>query len=218
MKRWDIIQKLIDVNGYKSYLELGTFMGGTFEKIKIQKKISVDIERRYDGLNYCMSTDDFFKQNQHSYDIIFIDANHEDEYVWKDINNALRVLNWNGAIVCHDCNPTSEQNTLFESLGRGLPYNGTVYRSIGRLHATNPFVKIHTVDTDWGVGIIIPTGEPQQLIQAPFESYHDFVKNKQYILNLISTNTFEEIFRYKIEQPLPKIEQPVKHKKIFGLF
>lgn len=62
MKRWDILQRLIDVNGYKSYLELGTFMGDTFEKIKIQKKISVDIERRYGGLNYCMSTDDFLNK------------------------------------------------------------------------------------------------------------------------------------------------------------
>ena len=133
MQRCDIIQKLIDVNSYKSYLELGTFMGDTFE-----------------------------------------------------------------------------------SLSKGLPYNGTVFRSIGRLHATNPFVKICTVDTDWGVGIIVPTGEPQHWLQVPFESYHDFTRNKQHILNLISVNTFEEMFRYKIEQPLPKIDQP-KRKKFLGL-
>ena len=188
MKRWDIIQYLINVNSYKSYLELGTATGSCFEQINIKKKVCVDIERKYKGLNYHMSCDEFFMQNKETYDIIFIDANHEDEYVWRDIQNALQVLNWNGIIVCHDCNPQKEQHTFINP----NVYNGTVYKSIARLRLTNPYVYINTVDTDYGVGLVVKTNNKQQLPTFSCNSFIEFSNNRKEVLNLIS----EEQFKY----------------------
>ena len=41
-KRWDLINYLIRVNGYKNYLEIGLFNGECFNKIICERKISVD--------------------------------------------------------------------------------------------------------------------------------------------------------------------------------
>ena len=214
MKRWNIIQYLINVNNYKSYLELGTDTGECFEKINIKKKVCVDINNKYKGLNYHMSTDEFFMQNMLGYDIIFIDANHEDEFVWRDIQNSLNYLNWNGAIVCHDCNPKKEEHTFINN----AVYNGTVYKSIARLRLTNPNVYINTVDTDFGVGVIVKTNNIQQLPKFSCNSFIEFSNNKKEILNLISEEQFKYMFSYKINEPLPVVveeKQPCWLKRIF---
>ena len=214
MKRWDIIQYLINVNNYKSYLELGTDIGSCFEQINIKKKVCVDINNKYKGLNYHMSCDEFFIQNKDTFDIIFIDANHEDEYVWRDIQNALQILNWNGCIVCHDCNPAKEEHTFWNE----KTYNGTVYKSIARLRLTNPYLYINTVDADYGVGILVKTNNIQQLPTFSCNSFIEFSNNRKEILNLISEEQFKYMFSYKINEPLPVVveeKQPCWLKRIF---
>ena len=214
MKRWDIIQYLINVNNYKSYLELGTDIGSCFEQINIKKKVCVDINNKYKGLNYHMSCDEFFIQNKDTFDIVFIDANHEDEYVWRDIQNALQILNWNGCIVCHDCNPTKEEHTFWNE----KTYNGTVYKSIARLRLTNPYLYINTVDADYGVGILVKTNNIQQLPTFSCNSFIEFSNNRKEILNLISEEQFKYMFSYKLNEPLPVIveeKQPCWLKRIF---
>lgn len=51
---------------------------------------------------YGMDTNTFFAQNIKKYDMIFIDACHQDQQVFKDIENSRKILNLNGVIVCHD--------------------------------------------------------------------------------------------------------------------
>ena len=206
MKRWEIIQYLINVNNYKSYLELGTDNGSCFEQINIKKKVCVDINNKYKGLSYHMSCDEFFVQNKDTFDIIFIDANHEDEYVWRDIQNALQILNWNGVIVCHDCNPQKEEHTFWND----KTYNGTVYKSIARLRLTNPYLYINTVDADYGVGLIVKTNNIQQLPKFSCNSFIEFSNNRKEILNLISEEQFKYMFSYKLNEPYP---QPTIEKR-----
>ena len=206
MKRWDIIQYLINVNSFKSYLELGTATGSCFEQINIKKKVCVDIDKKYKGLNYHMSCDEFFIQNKDTFDIIFIDANHEDEYVWRDIQNSLQILNWNGVIVCHDCNPAKEEHTFIND----KIYNGTVYKSIARLRLINPFVYINTVDADYGVGVIVKTNNKQQLPTFSCNSFVEFANNRRDILNLISEEQFKYMFSYKINEPYPQVVEEKK--------
>lgn len=202
MKRWEIIQYLIDVNNYKSYLELGTDSGECFEKIDISKKVCVDIVRKYKGTNYHMSCEQFFSQNKDTFDIIFIDANHEDKYCWFDIQQSLNILNWNGVIVCHDCNPQKEEYTKYN---KGF-YNGTVYKSIIRLRETIPYVKVCTVDADYGVGILIKTCVPQPTPQFNISTFSEFLQNNVEILNLVSVAEFKRKFTTPVNEPilLPK--------------
>ncbi len=49
-----------------------------------------------------MNTNTFFTQNMQKYDLIFIDADHTDAQSWKDIDNALKVLNPGGFVAAHD--------------------------------------------------------------------------------------------------------------------
>lgn len=42
MMRWDIINKLIEENDYKSYLEIGYYKGWSFDRVKCLSKMAVD--------------------------------------------------------------------------------------------------------------------------------------------------------------------------------
>lgn len=42
MMRWDIINKLIEENNYKSYLEIGYYKGWSFDRVNAQFKMAVD--------------------------------------------------------------------------------------------------------------------------------------------------------------------------------
>ena len=102
--RIEVVQKIVDLKEYKSYLEIGTFNDELFSKIVCKKKIGVD---PYSGGNIRMSSDSFFLQNQESFDCIFIDGLHHYNQALKDIDNSLKILNSNGLILIHDCLPKS---------------------------------------------------------------------------------------------------------------
>jgi hypothetical protein len=108
-----IINSLFKESDIK-YLELGLSCGTHFNKLSIKNKESVDIAtdpRPYGKPTYLMSTDDFFKQNNKKYDIVFIDADHDHKQVIKDFNNAIDVLNDDGVIFLHDLYPAILEQT-----------------------------------------------------------------------------------------------------------
>ena len=45
-----------------------------------------------------LTSDDFFKSNKETFDVIFIDGMHQTEYVLNDFNNSVKCLNDNGKI------------------------------------------------------------------------------------------------------------------------
>lgn len=107
----EIINLFCDHFKYKTYLELGLrSRENTFDKVNCPTKTSVDINPSC-GPTFSMSTDNFFDlilPPSVRYDIIFIDANHDAEFVRRDFENALRVLSHNGTIIMDDINPTQE--------------------------------------------------------------------------------------------------------------
>jgi predicted O-methyltransferase YrrM len=110
----------------RKYLELGVYCGDTFMKVlrSVDYAVGVDVSldafkagkegffqsttwrdraRLYEG-----STDDFFKQNDDTFDLIFIDASHEYEQVKIDLTNSIPILNEGGYIAMHDIDPLEE--------------------------------------------------------------------------------------------------------------
>ena len=101
----EIINYLPNIEN-KSYLELGINDNANFNKIKSKNKLSVDING---SAMFTGTTDDFFKNldQKEKFDIIFIDANHDYDYVMRDFNNAVHHCNeW---ILIHDMIPPSKK-------------------------------------------------------------------------------------------------------------
>ncbi len=185
MLRTEIINRLIQKNNYKSYLEIGIGSGLNFKNIRCSVKRGVDPSVK---TNFNMTSDEFFSSNKNKYDIVFIDGLHIFEQVYKDILNALNILNENGTIIVHDCNPNQEWTQLRQS--NDVMWHGDVWKAILKLRLSNQYIKLFTIDTDQGC-CIITKGE-QELLPNKYENYtyNFFEKNKKQILNLITIDDF----------------------------
>lgn len=101
----DIINQIPDM---KSYLELGVGNGRNFEAVECRSKTSVDVNGR---ATFTGTTDDFFAQLtlRKKFDVVFIDANHDFEYILRDFNSSIEhCRKW---ILIHDMIPPSEKYT-----------------------------------------------------------------------------------------------------------
>ena len=63
MTRYDIIQKFINDRNYKTFLEIGTFKGDTFNHIKIDHKESIDPDTECNA-TWKMTSDEYFKNSK----------------------------------------------------------------------------------------------------------------------------------------------------------
>lgn len=189
MKRTDIIQKLIDKNGYKRYLEIGVRDGRNLNKIQVEHKDGVDPAGK---CNFPIKSDDFFKQldKDVKYDLVFIDGLHLRDQVLKDVENALKHLSRGGIIVLHDCNPAQKHHA--STVYKGGTWNGTVWEAIVYLRRTREDLEMCVVNCDQGCGIVRPG--KQDLLKAKDVSWSAFDKNRKEYLNLISTDEFLKRF------------------------
>ena len=148
IKRWDLIQNIIDKKRYDNYLEIGCDKDQSFSKIKVKNKIGVD---PVSGGNIRSTSDQFFSSNTSKFDIIFIDGLHHYEQVIKDVNNSLQILNDNGFILLHDCLPRSIAHQAIPRY-RGS-WNGDVWKALVELR-TRSDLDTYTCKIDFGVGIV----------------------------------------------------------------
>ena len=148
IKRWDLIQNIIDKKRYDNYLEIGCDKDQSFSKIKVKNKIGVD---PVSGGNIRSTSDQFFRTNTSKFDIIFIDGLHHYEQVIKDVNNSLQILNDNGFILLHDCLPRSVAHQAIPRY-RGS-WNGDVWKALVELR-TRSDLDTYTCQIDFGVGIV----------------------------------------------------------------
>jgi predicted O-methyltransferase YrrM len=192
MNRIDIINKLIEKKGYKSYLEIGVQNGASFNQVKCKDKVGVDPDinvKQYVNDCLIMTSDDFFAQNKRNFDIVFIDGLHEFKQVYTDIINALKILNKGGTIVCHDMLPPDE---LHQRVPRPQPsWTGDGWKAWVILRGTRSDLQMYVVDTDYGCGVI-QRGQ-QELISYGKLTYDWFVRNREK-MRIISGEDFNLIF------------------------
>lgn len=180
MNRTQLINKLIQEKNFLSYLELGVYDKSTFNNISVENKKCVDFKFSAD---YQMSTDDFFAINKNKYDIIFIDANHTEPYLSRDINNSLKILNPNGVIVLHDVNPPDE----FSQIDSNNLYQ-TAWKAFVKFRFTSQYLT-YSYPTDCGLGVIDVSQKNN--IKNPdkinFENlqYKDLENNRKFFLGFI---------------------------------
>ena len=124
--RLDLIKLAISKVNANSYLEIGCFKDKIFSKIDVAYKIGVDPER---GGNCRMTSDEFFKKNTDTFDVVFIDGLHHYDQVSRDFENSLKSLNSNGIIILHDMLPKTEAEAIVP-IPEKLPHTwvGDVWR------------------------------------------------------------------------------------------
>ena len=173
--RYDIIKKIIEKKKYSSYLEIGCFEDETFNKINIDKKVGVDPNS---GGNVRLTSDNFFKINNDTFDIIFIDGLHTYEQVKRDITNSLNALNKNGTLLLHDCLPQKIRDQA--SPRAHEHWNGDVWKALVECRTLKD-IDTYTCFADEGIGVIYKRPN-QNILKLSCKNYKK-IKFKDYYYN-----------------------------------
>ena len=190
--RSDIINRLIARFGYRSYLEIGVHDRSlSFNRINCEDITGVDPDPRAKA-DFVMPSDEFFAMNTRRFDIVFVDGLHHSEQVYRDVVNALQVLNDNGTIVCHDLNPADEEEQLRTSVADG-PWTGDCWKAWVQLRTERDDLEMFVVDADFGCGVIRRGSQPKLRVEGEIE-WRNFRRHKRAWLNLITVDEFKAKF------------------------
>jgi predicted O-methyltransferase YrrM len=161
MDHIDLIEVIFLACGYKDYLELGIWNGVNLARMAKHARYAVgvdivDIRVDRSTTLFVGVTDDFFKCNTSSFDLIFIDANHNYEHVQNDLIQSLNTLTPRGTIILHDTDPKNA--TL---LGEG--YCSTAYKIRQDLRANDQVDFVTLPMNEAGLTIVKPRNSERHL-------------------------------------------------------
>ena len=190
-KRYQIINEIINLKSFNSYLEIGCFKDENFNKIKILNKIGVD---PISGGTHRMTSDDFFLANNDFFDLIFIDGLHTYDQVKKDILNSLNILKDGGIILIHDCLP---RKIFYQTPKRmSFTWNGDVWKAIVECRTKND-IDTYTILADEGIGAILKRKNMNYLNINNFNfrnlKFKDYYYKHNEFMNIISFEKFKKI-------------------------
>lgn len=213
MNRLEIINKFIKERNYKRFLNIGVFTGFTLDGVDCESKEGIDpYPEHYKGKEklYGVTSDEFFsypwlkpqvpgETKNLTWDCIFIDGNHLEEFVLRDIHNSLNHLSEGGVIILHDCSPIKFEHAQREWLEP--EWNGTVYKAVLSFQADDIFgnYSFYTINSDYGCGVIERSIIPMERMQIKqynqgINSWEYFDQNRRELLNLISVEEFLKKF------------------------
>ena len=173
--RQTIVQEIIDFKNYRSYLEIGCYKNDLFNIVKCDLKIGVD---PVSGGTLRKTSDQFFKNNTQTFDIIFIDGLHHYHQVKRDIINSLDILNNDGIILLHDCLP---KNVYEQTVPRCKNiWSGNVWKAIVECR-TKKHIDTYTCYADHGIGVIFKRNN-RNLLNLEIDDF-DKLKFKDYFYN-----------------------------------
>lgn len=183
--RIQLLQHLIITNNYKTYLEIGCDKNQVFDIINVDFKEGVDPAR---GGTIRKTSDDFFKDDNRTWDLIFIDGLHEYNQVSRDVDNALARLNPAGSIVIHDMLPMNEKQAA--SYPAEKSWLGDVWRlGFDLIERSNLQFNIFTFD--FGCGIITHGQQIPKLIPEKNESWKFYNDNYSHLPLITFDNYFK---------------------------
>lgn len=189
--RTKLLNKLIQDNNYKSYLEIGIDNCENFNAINIETKISVDpTDLRGCKPMFMLTSDEFFSINKSKFDIIFIDGMHTFEVSYRDLLNSLDVLNENGVIILHDTFPKRYE---YQTVPATVPcWTGDVWKTILKAQLEIKNICIFTYDVESGITLIKKMENNSTNTELkPIYYYEYFTQNFNQILNI-------KIFPYEL--------------------
>jgi len=216
MLRFDILNHLISVNRYKSFLEIGTQAKINFTSVNVDRKVCVDPDINA-GADYQMTSDEYFRDNFEKFDIVFVDGLHHADVAYRDIINSLKRLNPGGCIVVHDVIPFSYEAQVIplqkaSDVGT-VAWNGDVWKAWVKLRTERKDLMMHCVNTDHGCGIISLSNYPCNM---DIESFNDgyYRYDRELIMRNINSITEEEFISI-YEKPLNSNYKGEEKKKCY---
>ena len=186
-----IVQEIINIKKYQSYLEIGTFHDELFAHVKCKKKVGVD---PVSGGTIRKTSDQFFKDNEDTFDCIFIDGLHYYSQVKKDIQNSLKALNPNGIILLHDCLPN---NHFEQAVPRcQITWNGDVWKAIVECRVKED-IDTYTCYADFGIGVIF-NRKNRNVLKLNKTNFHqlnfeEYFYNYKKFMNIIEYEDLKKI-------------------------
>ena len=166
----EILTTIENINE-KTYLELGVRDNKTYNLINAESKMGVDINGR---APFVGTTDEYFEQYPDKrYDIVFIDACHDKDFVLRDFNNSVKVANeW---IVLHDMLPPDEFHTRPNRCSDS-------YRILYRMLTATDF-ETYTMNENMGLTFVkMPATELEltdKELNLTYDEYVEFMSNKK---------------------------------------
>ena len=164
-----LINYLLNKYQYPNYLEIGCASNDLFDSLPISQKTGVD---PHSGGNIRSTSDDFFKNNESSFDIIFIDGLHTYDQVRKDILNSINTIKKDGWIALHDMLPRNWKEQHIPYLGGA--WTGDVWKVAFEIIKTEG-LDFKIISIDHGVGIIKVKNK-----NAKLKDFKKELKNKQF--------------------------------------
>jgi hypothetical protein len=184
MNKIKIINLIIGLLRFQSYLEIGYDEGICFSNIQCKSKLAIDPypKKIINNLLVCTSDEFFAKEEGNNFDMILIDGLHHREQVLRDIENSIARLNCNGVILCHDTMPVEEVHQLVPQ--QSEIWTGDVWKAIYDLRTTRNDLSIFTLDCDWGCTIITKGNQELLVEQGTALDWNYFQENKNNLLNV----------------------------------
>ncbi len=186
--RMQLIQHAIDTLSARTYLEIGVDEGQTFSIVRAPIKVGVDpiaprpavvIEITRPGSTYFATTsDEFFERHApqvlaSGVDVVFIDGLHTYGQTYRDVQNALRILNPGGVILVHDCLPASAAEArVAPTYDEAWRLNGPDWSGLWTSDGWKAIVAVRSghqpgqacvLNCDHGVGVVHNGGGPAPL-------------------------------------------------------
>lgn len=166
----EIINNLPGIQN-KTYLELGIRDNKNFEAINCKELMSVDINGK---AKFTGTTDEYFASiTNKRFDIIFIDANHDKDFVVRDFNNSIKIANeW---VLIHDMIPPSVKFTASK-------FCSDSFRVLHHLLSKTD-MTVYPMDENYGLTLVrmpaISIELEQDSINLSYKDFVDFMADKK---------------------------------------
>lgn len=172
-----------------AYLEIGCAWNQNFHLMTgFETTIGVDPLM---GGTHRMTSDEFFQENDVTFDLALVDGLHTFEQSLRDAENALRALAPGGLVLLHDVNPLSEGMSIPTAPPEHVRrHNGDAYKTVIALRQ-RPDLDVAVGDFDEGVGVVIKrpaTGRPAPELDMDSIrqlEYAEFAERRGEFLNLL---------------------------------
>lgn len=172
--RIDVVCNVAKLIKAQTYLGIGIHKGDTIKQVPVDAKVGVDPAGGA-WVTHRMTSDEFFAENEQTFDLVFIDGHHSEEQAYADLCNALKCLNDGGVITMHDVYPPSEWY---------LPNHrcGGVYKAFIRARREMS-ITAFCINVQCGVGVVQKGGTPDKSLLSEF-TYDEFEQNAGEWLNV----------------------------------